>query len=145
MIYVLLMLSGTCAGVFMGWWIFLGDGGRKGDHRVDELNSQLRKVQQESQHAKEDVDENIIEVTEAMKQARREAERQKDEANRAKHALRKLHEPAAGMASDGGQHRSEVERISHELGPESEAAEVVSVVSRLIEANGRMQEQLVAV
>jgi diguanylate cyclase len=66
------------------------------------------------------------------------------EERRNREVLSRLHELAARVADDVGQHRTRVEEISEELvsakAPESDS--VVTVVTRLIKTNRQMQEQL---
>jgi len=69
------------------------------------------------------------------------------EAERARNALSRLHELATRVAADVGEHSSRVQEISKELtahaGDSNEPdAEVLGTVARIIEANGRLQEQL---
>jgi hypothetical protein len=75
---------------------------------------------------------------------RRESRRNGAEGRRNREVLSRLHELAARVANDVGQHQSRVEEINEELvsakAPESDA--VVNVVTRLIKTNRQMQEQL---
>jgi diguanylate cyclase len=75
---------------------------------------------------------------------RRQSMRNGAEERRNREVLSRLHDLAARVASDVGQHQSRVEEINEELvsakTPESDA--VVTVVTRLINTNRQMQEQL---
>lgn len=75
---------------------------------------------------------------------RRQSMRNGAEERRNREVLSRLHELAARVANDVGQHQSRVEEINEELAsaktPESDA--VVTVVTRLIKTNRQMQEQL---
>ena len=67
--------------------------------------------------------------------------------NGRRNALSRLHELATRVAADVGEHSSRVQEISKELtahaGDANEPdAEVLGTVARIIEANGRLQEQL---
>jgi diguanylate cyclase len=75
---------------------------------------------------------------------RRESRRNGADGRRNREVLSRLHELAARVANDVGQHQSRVEEINEELvsakAPESDA--VVTVVTRLIKTNQQMQQQL---
>ncbi len=77
---------------------------------------------------------------------RRESRRNGADGRRNREVLSRLHELAARVASDVGQHQSRVEEINEELvsakTPESDA--VVTAVTRLIKTNQQMQQQLVS-
>jgi len=60
----------------------------------------------------------------------------------AQEALAYLHELAASVAADVGEHNSRVQEISDGLSENQDAASVVSAVSQLINANEQMQQQL---
>lgn len=69
------------------------------------------------------------------------------EVERSKAALARLHELAERVAADVGEHSSRVQEISEELTQASTDGApldsvVLGTVARIIEANGRMQEQL---
>lgn len=68
----------------------------------------------------------------------------KQQMERAEIILARLHELAAGVAADVGEHNSQVEAINHQLSAESgdDAAVVVNAVSQLLAANSQMQQQL---
>jgi diguanylate cyclase len=67
-----------------------------------------------------------------------------EESRRAQKVLGRLHDLAARVAADVGEHSSRVEEINEELTSAgiSETDVVVSAVGKLVEANGRMQQQL---
>ena len=75
---------------------------------------------------------------------RRESRRNGADGRRNREVLSRLHELAARVANDVGQHQSRVEEINEELvsakTPESDS--VVTAVTRLIKTNQKMQEQL---
>jgi len=68
----------------------------------------------------------------------------KQETQRAREALARLHELAARVAADVGEHSHRVEAINEELtsGDSQGTEAVVSVVAKLVEANNSMQRQL---
>jgi len=68
----------------------------------------------------------------------------KQETQRAREALARLHELAARVAADVGEHSHRVEEINEELtSVDSQGADaVVNVVAKLVAANSAMQEQL---
>jgi diguanylate cyclase len=76
--------------------------------------------------------------------AQRKCSRDSSEIRYAREVLGRLHELAAHVAADVGEHNSRVEEINEELlstaAHETEA--VVSAVDRLLQANNRMQQQL---
>jgi len=67
-----------------------------------------------------------------------------DDTRHAKEALSRLHQLAARVAADVGQHTSRVEEINEELTSTDsrEAEAVVAAVTKLIDANSQMQTQL---
>jgi len=67
-----------------------------------------------------------------------------EELQHAREVLARLHELAASVAADVGEHSSRVEQINEELtaAEAGEAEAVVSAIDKLIQANGRMQQQL---
>jgi len=75
---------------------------------------------------------------------RRESRRNGADVRRNREVLSRLHELAARVANDVGQHQSRVEEINEELvsakPPESDV--VVTAVTRLIKTNQQMQQQL---
>ncbi len=75
---------------------------------------------------------------------RRESRRNGADGRRNREVLSRLHELAARVANDVGQHQSRVEEINEELvsakAPESDV--VVTAVTRLIKTNQQMQQQL---
>ena len=77
---------------------------------------------------------------------RRRSEDGAEELQHAREALARLHDLAASVAADVGEHSSRVEEINEELtAAETPGAEsVVSAIDKLIQANGRMQQQLVS-
>jgi len=66
------------------------------------------------------------------------------ETQQAREVLGRLHELASHMAADVGAHTSRVEEINEELtaSGENQTDGVIAAVTKLIEANGRMQQQL---
>jgi diguanylate cyclase len=75
---------------------------------------------------------------------RRESRRNGADGRRNREVLSRLHELAARVANDVGQHQSRVEEINEELvsAKTSESDVVVTVVTRLIKTNQQMQQQL---
>ena len=75
---------------------------------------------------------------------RQESRRNGADGRRNREVLSRLHEVAARVANDVGQHQSHVEEINEELvsakTPESDV--VVTAVTRLIKTNQQMQQQL---
>jgi len=67
-----------------------------------------------------------------------------DDAERAQEALARLHELAADVAHDVGEHSNRVQEISDELsaGAGQDADAVIDAVARLISTNEKMQHQL---
>ncbi len=70
-----------------------------------------------------------------------------EEVERARNALFRLHDLATRVAADVGEHSTRVQEMSDELTshvgePGGPDAEVLRTVARIIEANGRLQEQL---
>ena len=61
---------------------------------------------------------------------------------RAKETLVQLHQLASNVAADVGAHNSRVREINNELAGEADPDAVVAAVSKLIDANERMQQQL---
>jgi diguanylate cyclase len=76
--------------------------------------------------------------------AQRKSGKDGKETRYAHEALGRLHELAAHVAADVGEHTSRVEEINEELlsGAAHETETVVSVVDRLLKANSRLQQQL---
>ena len=76
--------------------------------------------------------------------ARRKPGAPSEESQRAREALAHLHQLAARVAVQVGEHSSRVEEINEELTATDarEAEDVVAVVAKLIQANDTMQEQL---
>lgn len=68
----------------------------------------------------------------------------KQQMEQAEVILARLHDLAAGVAADVGEHNSQVEAINHQLSAEGgdDAAVVVTAVSQLLAANSQMQQQL---
>jgi len=71
-------------------------------------------------------------------------QRNNDDTEYAREVLARLHQLAASVAADVGQHNSRVEEINEELNSNDarETEDVVAAVAKLIEANSTMQEQL---
>ena len=68
----------------------------------------------------------------------------KSQFKQAEAILARLHDLAAGVAADVGEHNSQVEAINNQLTAEGgdDAAAVVNAVSQLLAANSQMQQQL---
>ncbi|HUT09745.1 MAG TPA: GGDEF domain-containing protein [Thermoguttaceae bacterium] len=73
-----------------------------------------------------------------------EARPEGDETEYAREVLARLHQLAASVAANVGEHNSRVEEINEELNSNEfqETEDVVAAVAKLIEANNTMQEQL---